>query len=84
MARIGLTAWKTGENSFGASISYMDYLKAFGDVDLLLPWSDINHHLDLIVLPGGPDVNPNRYGQIPDFFTSKPCVDNCILLHGAN
>ena len=74
MKHIGLVAWKVGSNSFGATIPYLDYLQQFGIVSLITPQSPINPNLDLLVLPGGPDVNPARYGAIPDFYTTAPCV----------
>ena len=70
--KIGIALWKIGENSFGSTLSYLTYMDRFGEVIPLMPKHSIRKDLDLLVLPGGPDVDPLRYGEAPDFFTSKP------------
>jgi len=62
MKKIGLVAWKTGENSFGATVPYLEFFSQFGTVELIMPnETEIRKDLDLMVLPGGPDVDPMRY-----------------------
>ena len=47
--------------------AYVDYFKNFGRVVLIDPSeATVFEGLDLLVLPGGPDVNPIRYGQFPN------------------
>jgi len=69
MKKIGMPAWKTGENSFGATIPYLEFLSQFGEVVLLQPNSDYNDSLDMIVVPGGADTSPNNYAEIPNYRT---------------
>jgi putative glutamine amidotransferase len=68
--RIGIVGWKVGENSIGITQPYYEFFNYFGDVEILSP----NHrvrNLDLLVLPGGADVNPTRYGTVPRLFTGN-------------
>jgi len=71
MKRIGIVAWKVGENSFGVTIPYLEYLQRFGSPEFILPWQPIDETLDLVVLSGGPDVDPLRYGEFPGLYTSR-------------
>jgi putative glutamine amidotransferase len=83
--KIAIVAWETGENSFGVTKPYLHYLSHFGNVMMILPQQiDIIKDIDLLVLPGGADVNPLRYNQIPSFYTGRPNVylehfDNKVL-----
>lgn len=70
---IGVPGWKTGDNSFGCGTNHLDFISRFGDVRILFP-HDKEVKLDLLYLPGGPDVNPTCYGQTPGFYTSNPDV----------
>lgn len=54
MKQIGIVGWNLGENSFGASKPYLEYLSKFGQVSILGPNTLAN--IDLLVLPGGKDV----------------------------
>lgn len=72
MKHLGLVGWKTGENSFGATLPYLEFFRVYGAVDIIMPWSPFNPELDLLILPGGSDVNPARYEQLPGLFTTKP------------
>ena len=71
MKKIGIVGWNTGENSFGASKSYLTWLSLFGDVQILLPKKGVVEGLDLLVLPGGPDLSPNAYDEVPGFNTGN-------------
>lgn len=73
--KIGIVGWKTGESSFGITTAYAQYLNQFGNVKILSPVApeDIDLEMDLLVLPGGPDINPAYYKQVPDFSLSRPC-----------
>lgn len=68
--KIGLPGWKVGENSFGATLAYMNHLSYFGEVRVLTPKKTIDTDLDLIVLPGGKDLSPQLYDQVPGYFNS--------------
>lgn len=68
---IGIPGWKVGENSFGAGTNHLDFISRFGNARILFPWDD-DVDLDLLYLPGGPDIDPSRYNQYPGFYTSNP------------
>ena len=70
---IGIPGWKLGDNSFGATVHYLDYISRFGNPKILFPQDD-NEELDLLLLPGGPDVSPSSYGRNPGFYTGNPDV----------
>lgn len=76
MKKIGIVGWNTGENSFGVTKTYLNYLSQFGRIRIITPQDTIkdNLDLDLLVLPGGLDVNPTTYGAVPGFYTSNQDV----------
>lgn len=69
--QIGIVGWKVGDNSFGVTVPYYEYFNFFGDVQILSPNSSVKE-LDLLVLPGGADVNPLRYKAKPRLYTGAP------------
>lgn len=70
--KIGLVGWKLGDNSFGATIPYLEFFSLFGDVHILPPTKELTKDLDLIVLPGGQDTYSHRYNATPSYFNSNP------------
>lgn len=70
--KIGIVGWSQGENSFGASKSYLHYFNFFGKVRILTPSDSIDEDLDLVVMPGGKDTLPSNYGAVPGYFNSEP------------
>lgn len=70
--RIGIPAWKTGENSIGVTLAYVMLAEQFGEAVFLMPNHEPRFDLDLLMLPGGPDINPAMYGQKPSYMTGKP------------
>lgn len=74
MKKIGIVGWNTGENSFGVTKSYIDWLSQFGIVQILSPQKGIDDTIDLLVLPGGLDIAPQSMNQVPGFFTSNTDV----------
>lgn len=69
--KIGIPFWKIGENSFGATLAYLEFCKQYGEVIPLMPDHTVREDLDLLVLPGGLDVDTSKYGETPGFYTSK-------------
>ena len=74
MKKIGIVGWKTGENSFGVTIPYIEWLSRFGLVQILSPQKSVDDTIDLLVLPGGLDIAPQSMNQVPGFFTSNTDV----------
>lgn len=74
MKKIGVVGWNTGENSFGVTKPYIDWLSQFGIVQILSPQKGIDNTIDLLVLPGGLDIAPQSMNQVPGFFTSNTDV----------
>jgi len=74
MKKIGIVGWNTGDNSFGVTKPYIEWLSKFGLVQILSPQQGVDETIDLLVLPGGLDVAPQSMGQVPGFFTSNTDV----------
>lgn len=72
--KIGIPGWKIGDNSFGITTAYLEFIRYFGTPVILHPDTDIIEDLDLVILPGGPDVNPENYGATPSSYTGRPCL----------
>lgn len=71
--KIGIVGWSTGDNSFGTTKAYLHYLAYFNaDIRILTPKADIDEDLDLVIMPGGKDTLPMRYGQVPGYYNSDP------------
>jgi putative glutamine amidotransferase len=68
---IGIVGWKTGDNSFGVTAPYLRYLQQFGDVLVLGPTSQF-FNIDLLVLPGGPDLSTHFYSKVPSLYNTNP------------
>jgi gamma-glutamyl-gamma-aminobutyrate hydrolase PuuD len=78
MKKIGIVGHVlTGGNSFGITLPYVNFFSYFGEVILITPFDKEVRDLDLLVLPGGPDVAPWRYlepGEDINFSTGAPCM----------
>jgi putative glutamine amidotransferase len=74
MKKIAIVGWNTGENSFGVTKPYIEWLSQFGIVQVLSPQEGIDNTIDLLVLPGGLDIAPQSMNQVPGFFTSNTDV----------
>lgn len=61
--------------SFGLNAAYLQYFRQFGNIILIDSCNtDVIKGLDLLVLPGGRDVNPIRYGESPHVKTQNPDI----------
>lgn len=82
---VGIVGWKVGENSFGATTSYLDFIQEYcGIPHILDPSMDFREDIDLLILPGGSDVDVQRYHEYPSYHVSKPdpfkeFFDRCLL-----
>lgn len=75
MINIALVGSSMGENSFGQLKSYIEFLSQFGNVSVLTLYTDaefIQKSFNLLVLPGGADVDPSRYKMITSLFCGRP------------
>lgn len=76
MKRIGILAVKQQDTgAISVPAAYAAFFSNFGMVVPVFTYDDyINTSLDLLVLVGGADVHPRRYGMKPDFQTQNPHV----------
>jgi len=70
---IGIPGWKIGENSYGVTSTYLEFMSKIGVPRIIMPWEDLVK-VDLLILPGGLDINPASYGELPGFTTSHSDV----------
>jgi putative glutamine amidotransferase len=76
--KIGIPGWVIGGEYFGITVPYAQFISRFGEVVILTPDTPVLNHLDLLLLPGGADVNTKRYGESPGFTTGS---SNSMLEH---
>jgi putative glutamine amidotransferase len=70
--RIGIPGWMVGENSFGVSVSYMEFIYKFGKPIVLSPIDAADPpEIDMLLAPGGVDILPTSYKAMPGFRTQK-------------
>lgn len=80
---IGIPGWKVGDNSFGVTSNYLEWVAQFGNPYIIMPHENFAP-VNALVLPGGADVNPSSYGQAPGYKTTNTDVhkqyfyDNCL------
>jgi len=72
MIKIGIPLWKLGDNSFGSTLNYISFASRYGQVIPLMFDEPMRPDINLLLLPGGLDVDPSRYHKRPSFFTTKP------------
>lgn len=74
MKKIGLLCnIRTDSDRFSFNVAYYNFAKTLGTVVLIEPRSlEIIEDLDLLILPGGEDVYPLRYGEAPEINTGLP------------
>ena len=68
---------KTSETSASTSSAYLKYALHFGhNVSPIFALDDeIDERLNLLILIGGADVSPLRYGHRPQFETQNPNIE---------
>lgn len=73
--KIGVVGKKMGENSFGCTLPYLEYMMQFGDEISILTPNEVREDLDLLILPGGADVATTRYASgMPSFYNGNSDV----------
>jgi gamma-glutamyl-gamma-aminobutyrate hydrolase PuuD len=60
---------------YGQNAAYVEYFRQFGDVIIIDAQCDQVIPVDLLVLPGGRDVNPMNYKQKPLIGTQSPDLE---------
>lgn len=60
---------------YGNNARYIQFFRNFGNVVILDALCDTTLPLDLLVLPGGADVNPDVYGHKPHITTGSPDLE---------
>ena len=77
MLKIGIPA-QNHEDKFGVNINYLEWIYNFGRPVIIMPetydfYKEI-YKIDALVLPGGSDVNSNRYTNLPSLGTYQPNI----------
>jgi putative glutamine amidotransferase len=75
--KIGIPA-QDHDSKFGVNINYLEFIYGFGRPVIILPetledYKEI-YKIDALVLPGGSDVDTNRYAKLPTFGTYNPNI----------
>lgn len=71
MKKIGIIGTQQN-NIFGVPTKYMEWASQFGELIILSPQNDIQKDLDLLILPGGADINPMIYAKTPFYNLGRP------------
>lgn len=67
---IGIPGYAGKEsNNFGAGNTYLEFINKYGDPRIIMPWEEIVD-VDLLILPGGMDINPADYNAVPGYAIS--------------
>lgn len=72
---IGIPGYKSESGVFGVGSNHLEYIEYLGATPrILMPDEEFNNKIDGLYLPGGMDVNPASYGEVPSFKTSNQDV----------
>lgn len=78
MIKIGIPAQDQPDDKFGVNRNYLEFISEFGHPIIILPCKKEeffdNYKIDVLLLPGGADVNTQRYTNIPMFGTYNPNI----------
>lgn len=66
---IGIPAFQNeAKTSFGCGSRHLQWVSQFGNAKLLMPWETCDTvQIDALYLPGGMDLNPAVYGEVPEY-----------------
>lgn len=59
---------------YGLGLNYMELMSNYGAVTGINPYNarwKLLQEADILVLPGGADIDPERYGEVPEFNTQR-------------
>ncbi len=76
MIKIGIPAQDQPEDKFGVNKTYLDLIYHMGYLPVIITPTPMDeffniYKLDGLVVPGGADVNPQRYTKLPQIFTGN-------------
>lgn len=71
---IGIVGYRSNDDkTYGAGVNHLEYLSTFGNPRILMPWEEVAN-VDMLYLPGGLDLSPQSYGEVPGYATSDQDV----------
>lgn len=70
--RIGIIATVKSDGSMSISGAYMHLVNYFGQPIIIDALDEKLHDVDLLILPGGSDVDSLRYGEKPSYHAQQP------------
>lgn len=71
---IGIVGYRSNDDkTYGAGVNHLEYLATFGNPRILMPWEEVAN-VDMLYLPGGLDLSPQSYGEVPGYATSDQDV----------
>ena len=74
MKTIGIVGYKSDDGAiFGAGSNYLDFISRFGKPYIIFP-DEERADIDLLILPGGPDIAPQSFGAVPTVKTGNQDV----------
>lgn len=56
------------------SAAYSNFIAHFGKIVPISAYDDHVHNIDLLIIPGGADVDPSRYGKRPIWQSGNPNI----------
>lgn len=71
---IGIVGAKSEAGFIGAPSHYMEFISKYGNPRILLPHEEFVQDIDMLLLPGGLDINPASYGKVPRYKTTNQDV----------
>jgi putative glutamine amidotransferase len=72
---IGIVGYRSFDESvFGAGSNYLEFITRFGKPRIIFPDEEQQADIDLLLLPGGPDMSPQSLGVLPTFKTGNQDV----------
>lgn len=70
---IGIPGYKSENGFFGVGSNHLQYVAKFGIPRIIMPDEELAK-IDALYLPGGLDLNPSSYGEVPGFKTTNQDV----------
>src|SRR5688572_31496606 len=69
---VAIPGYKSESGVFGGGSNYLEWVNQFGLPRIIFPYEE-KVKCDLLLLPGGPDLSPTSYGELPEFKTGEQC-----------